>query len=114
MPTISQNVAYRRRKCYYAGYAGRTMNADEFNTGAVRTESPTTITWDVRPFGDKQGEAVDSYLHQRLMMLQMNAGGFGPRLVVLLCDSTANIPSSATTWLAELNAKGVATQLRRV
>lgn len=89
------------------------MNANEFNATAIRAEDPATITWDVRPFGDRQGEAVDFYLHQRLMMLQMNAGGFGPRLVVLLCDSTANIPDSATNWLNELNARGVATEIRR-
>jgi hypothetical protein len=89
------------------------MDANEFNATAVRAENPTTITFDVRPFGDKQGEAVDSYLHQRLMMLQMNAGGFGPRLVVLLCDPKASIPTTANSWLAELNARGVPTEVRR-
>ncbi len=89
------------------------MNASEFNATAVRTEDAATITWDVRPFGNRQGEAVDSYLHERLMMLQMNAGGFGPRLVVLLCDPVVNIPSSAANWLAELNARGIATEIRR-
>jgi hypothetical protein len=89
------------------------MNANEFNATAVRTEDPTTITFDVRPFGDRQGDAVDSYLHERLMLLQMRTGGFGPRLVVLLCDSKARIPSSVNGWLAELNARGIATDIRR-
>jgi len=90
------------------------MNINEFNDKAVRTEDARTVTFDVRPFGDKQGEAIDSYLHARLMAFQMNVGGFGPRLVVLLCDSTTKIPSSARAWLDELNARGVATEIRTV
>jgi len=87
------------------------MNTSEFNAKMVRSEDSTTITIDVRPFGDRQGEAVDSYLHDRLMALQMNAGGFGPRRIVVLCDSTANVPVSAKNWLAELNARGVPTDI---
>jgi hypothetical protein len=88
------------------------MDTNEFNSKAVRTEDQATITFDVRPFGDKQGDAVDSYLHARLMALQMNAGGFGPRLVVLVCSRSARMPGTVNSWLAELNASGVATEIR--
>jgi hypothetical protein len=66
------------------------MDMNEFNKAAVRTETASEITFDVRPFGDRQGDAVDSYLHARLLVGQ-NTGGIGmtPRLIVVLCDSSA-------------------------
>lgn len=89
------------------------MDMNEFNATAVRTADATTITLDVRPFGDRQGEAVDSYLHERVMHLNTTGIGTTPKPVVLLCDSSAQIPSSAFTWLANLNAGGQATEIRQ-
>jgi hypothetical protein len=88
------------------------MDMNEFNATAVRTENPNAITFDVRPFGDRQGEAVDSYLHAALGAVQMGVSTF-QRPVIVLCDSTAAIPDSASTWLATLNAQGVAMEIRR-
>jgi hypothetical protein len=73
----------------------------------VRTETATTVTLDFRPFGDRQGEEIDSYLHSALGNVQMGVGRFN-KPVILLCDSKAVIPDSAHRWLANLNAKGVA------
>lgn len=90
------------------------MDNREFKATARRSENESTITYDVRPFGNRQGEAADWYLHERLAQLEMGAGGFGPRLVVVLCDSKAEIPSSANRWLAGLNAKGAPHEIQRV
>ena len=88
------------------------MDMDEFNATAVRTEYPDVISFDVRPFGDGQGEAADSYLHAALGAVQIGVSTF-ERPVILLCDSTATTPDSANRWLAGLNAQGVAIEIRR-
>jgi hypothetical protein len=86
---------------------------NEFNKTAVRTETASEITFDVRPFGDRQGDAVDSYLHARCLVGQYTGIGMTSRLVVVLCDASANIPESSGRWLANLNAKGSPTEIRR-
>jgi hypothetical protein len=62
------------------------MDINEFNRTVLRTEDTSTVTFDVRPCGNRQGEAIASYLHEVLMALRMNVGTFGPRPTVLLCD----------------------------
>jgi hypothetical protein len=89
------------------------MDMNQFNKTVVRTETASEITFDVRPFGDQQGDAVDSYLHARLLVGQNTGIGMTTRLVVILCDAAAAIPQSAERWLAMLNAKGAPTEVRR-
>ena len=89
------------------------MNTKDFNSGAVHTETATEVRLDVRPFGNAQGEAIDSYLHDRVGALNMGVDTGGQRVVVLLHDSTAAIPASAHRWLAMLNASGAPTEIRQ-
>ena len=82
------------------------MDTTEFNKTAVRTETPNQITFDVRPFGARQGEAVDFYLHE--IGMQLNYGTFSTsRPIVVLCDANTTFPSTTNTWLAQVNARGV-------
>ncbi len=90
------------------------MNMDEFNRRAVRSEDNDSIIFDVRPFGVQQGEAVDCYLHDRVMGLQMGTAAIGSRTVVVNCDAAAQMPQSVDGWLAILNSQGVPTEIRRV
>lgn len=83
------------------------MDMNEFNATAKRSENETTIAFDVRPFGEKQGEAVDSYLHEALGAVQQGRSTFGSRPIVVLCDETAEIPATAQNWLANLRERGV-------
>lgn len=89
------------------------MDMNELNKTVVRTETQDEVCFDVRPFGDRQGEAIDSYLHERLASLGYGVATLGPKLVVLLHDSTARIPVSAYGWLDKLNASGARTELRQ-
>jgi hypothetical protein len=89
------------------------MNMDEFNKTAVRTDDGRTITFDVRPFGDRQGEAIDSYLHARLMHTGTTGIGNTSKHVVLLCDSVADVPNSARNWLLHLNNAGQSAEVRQ-
>ncbi len=88
------------------------MDMNEFNGTAVRTEAIATVTFDVRPFGERQGEAIDSYLHAAGMALQMNVFPHS-KPIVLMCDAKATIPPSADRWLANLHSQGVAIEIQR-
>ncbi|MHB8526666.1 MAG: hypothetical protein ACYDD2_10985 [Candidatus Acidiferrales bacterium] len=82
------------------------MNAGEFNVGVLKTEDDSKVTLDVRPFGQRQGEAIDSYLHDVGMALQMNAFR-QTKPIVVVCDSGTIFPATTKTWLAEVRRRGV-------
>jgi hypothetical protein len=88
------------------------MDMNEFNSKAVRTEDSGNVYFEVRAFGDAQGDAIDSYLHDALASVEGGFSTFGDRTVVLLCDATANIPPTANNWLQHLEAAGVAVEIR--
>jgi len=71
------------------------------------------LIFDVRPFGARQGEAIDTYLHARLMHANTTGIGNTCRLVVLLCDPSAEIPESAMTWIENLAESGQWAEIRR-
>ena len=91
------------------------MDMDEFKATAVRTEDAEHVYWDVRPFGDKQAEAIESYLHASLMSIQMGVSSFGSRTIVWLHDGkTGPLPPSIGTWTDELEARGVIVQTMQI
>ena len=47
------------------------MDIKEFNAKRVRTEDRWNVYLEVRPLGDRQGEAIDLYLHEALASLQI-------------------------------------------
>ena len=83
------------------------MDMNEFNSTAIRTEDREHVYFDLRPFGNRQGEAMDTYLHEAVMSIQMGVSSFGQRQIVLLTDASTIIPDSARTWLANLQVSGV-------
>jgi len=91
------------------------MDMNQFNSTAIRTEDNGRVYFDLRPFGNRQGEAMDSYLHEAVMSIQMGVSSFGTRQIVLLTDASVVMPDSARTWLASLQASGfsVAVEGRR-
>lgn len=89
------------------------MDMNEFNKTAVRTEDHATITFDVRPFGDRQGEAVDSFLTNWMMSLQANVASPPSRPLVVLCDSATVVTTNAERFLQLLKAKGIAIEIRK-
>jgi hypothetical protein len=87
------------------------MYTNEFRENVLRTETNSTLTLDVRPFGDRQGEAIDSYLHDVGMAVQMNR--FRPsKAIVLVCDSGVVFPATAHMWLANMQSRGVAIEIQ--
>jgi hypothetical protein len=91
------------------------MDMNEFEATAIRTEDADHIYWDVRPFGERQGEAIESYLHAGLASIEYGVSPFGSRIIVLLHDvKTGPLPPMVGTWTAELEARGVIVQTMRV
>jgi hypothetical protein len=89
------------------------MDSKEFNQGAKRTETASTVIFDVRGFGERQGEAIDSYLHDVGMAVQMNVFRHN-KPIVLVCDSDTSFPSTTETWLAGLHRQGVNVEIQQV
>ena len=90
------------------------MDMKEFNAGVIITQTATEVLRDLRPFSDRQGEAIDSYLHDLLAQAEHGGTGPGQRLWLLLHDSTAVIPQTAYTWLANLKTRGFSLEIRQL
>jgi hypothetical protein len=89
------------------------MDTNEFNGKVKGVPVGNELIFDVRVFGPRQGEAVDSYLHARLMGLNMGGIGATDNHVVLICDSVGDMPNTARNWLNNLNAAGQSTEIRQ-
>jgi hypothetical protein len=87
------------------------MDMHEFNRVVIRTEDIDHVHFDLRPFGDRQAEAMDSYLHEAVVSIHIGVSSFGERQIVLLTDASTVIPDSARTWLASLRASGVSVEV---
>jgi hypothetical protein len=83
------------------------MDMNEFNKTVVRSEDSEHVFFDLRPFGKRQAEAMDLYLHEAVVSIEVGVSTFGERQVVLVTDASTVIPGSARTWLAKLQAEGV-------
>lgn len=89
------------------------MDTKEFNDNVRRTETDSLLTLDVRPFGERQGEAIDSYLHGVGMAVQMDAFRHD-KPIVLLCDAQTVFPPTTNTWLTNVQRQGIAVEIQRV
>jgi hypothetical protein len=90
------------------------MDMKEFNATAIRTETTEELTLDVRPFGEKQGEAIDSYLHDLAQSVQYGVASSQSKPWVLIYDPSAVIPQSTQGWLKNLAASGRVIEMRSV
>ncbi len=89
------------------------MDSKEFNKVVKRTETASSVIFDVRGFGPRQGEAIDSYLHDVGMAVQMNVFRHN-KPIVLLCDSDTSFPATTETWLAGVRRQGVNVEIQHV
>ena len=89
------------------------MDIKEFNDVATSyLHGDDELILDVRPFGARQGEAIDSYLRNWLVQVCTSEMGNTNRLVVLLCDSTVEIPASARVLVETLASSGQFAEIR--
>lgn len=89
------------------------MDIQEFND-VVKPYShgDDELILDVRPFGSRQGEAVDAYLRARLVHVNTTGMGNTNRLVVFMCDADAQIPDAVMTEIENLAACGQWAEIR--
>ena len=87
------------------------MTATEFNETAIRTEDAVQITFDVRPFGDRQGEAVDFYLNDAGTAINFGTRSIVKPIVLLYGPGTVFLLTSRP-WLKSLASKGVPINLQ--
>jgi hypothetical protein len=86
--------------CYTA-----RMDYGEFSRTAPRIEDESSITFDLRPFGNRQGEVADWFLHEQAALRTIGIK-FSPKLLVLVCDAKAEIPDTVNEWLSGLSRLG--------
>ena len=82
------------------------MTEDEFKATATRTEDEKSVTYDVRPFGDKQQEAVAVYLGSLVFKLSVNALNTSKAVVLLVDDRFTSTPQ-LDGFVGKLKAAGL-------
>jgi hypothetical protein len=87
------------------------MNYDEIVKQA-RSETAAAVTFDMRKFPDAQGEALEIWLQNTGMGLQMGVLKH-TKPIILVCDSTTVVSPRAEQLLTALVAGGVAVQIQR-
>ena len=86
------------------------MDVTEYKRKRLRTEDNESIYLDLRPFGEKETDAIDFCLQETLAAVRH--GGPSKQKLVLICEPTTRIPSHAETWLLKLKELGQATEIR--
>jgi len=91
------------------------MEIPEFNRTAVSSEDSENIYFDLRPFGERQSEALDAYLNDALARLEINTNLVPEHPVVLQIDPTVELVDSSRNCLVHLRNAGLAisVQVRR-
>jgi hypothetical protein len=83
------------------------MDMNEFHQTAIPSEDSNYVYFDLRPFGNRQGEAADSYMRDALTTIQAGMRTSGERTVILVTDVSTVIPDTARDSLLELRNAGV-------
>ena len=88
------------------------MRIEEFNARRMRSETADAVYLDVRPFHDRQGEAIESYLGSCSGLLKLASQRRKMKKVVLLCDAGTLIPEVAHDWLKRFRAAGMRIEVK--
>jgi hypothetical protein len=78
----------------------------------VRFETKREIYLDVRPFGGRQVEAIETYLRAASLILDGGAKAKLLKPVVLVCDTGTEIPVTLRERLKEFKASGTRIEIR--
>ena len=81
------------------------MNYDEI-VKTARSEDPAAVTFDMRKFPEEQGDAVETFLLNTGLGVQMGVLKH-TKPIIVMCDSKATVSARAEQLLAALQAKGV-------
>jgi hypothetical protein len=87
------------------------MTEDEFKKTAKRTEDDTSVTYDLRPFGDQQQEAGALYLGSLIFKSSISSVNTSKK-VVLLADSRFEMTDQLDGFVEKMKAKGLSIEIR--
>ena len=76
------------------------------------THQDDELIFDVRAFGERQAEAIECYLEDRLRGVKTTGLADGGRLMVLLCDASVEISEKTMREMEELAARGLWMEIR--
>jgi hypothetical protein len=79
----------------------------------ARTENDHVVRFDMRKFPEEQGEALEVWLQNTGMGVQMSVFRH-TKPIVLLCDSSVEVSDRARQMLASLQSKAIAVQIQKV
>ena len=68
------------------------MTKDDFQQKAVRNETETAVSYDLRPFGNDQQEAAALFLGEQVFRLSVNALNTSKALVLVVDSKYQNTP----------------------
>lgn len=68
------------------------MTKDEFKQKAIRSETETTVSYDLRPFGNDQQEAAALCLGEQVFRLSIGALNTSKALVLVVDSKYQNTP----------------------
>ena len=86
----------------------KPMTLQEFNATAVRTNNADEELWDLRPFGDRQSEALEFWLG----LAQTQGDPFGKAHVVKV-EASLVLSQYARDSIAKLQEKSIVIGIRR-
>lgn len=90
----------------------KAMTYEQFKAQAARTATPTEVTYDLRPFGQEQQEAVAVYLGQ--LMLRLNMGTLKPTVpVIIITDERYESTEQLDGFVAKLAEAGLTVQFEK-
>jgi hypothetical protein len=87
------------------------MDLKQFKEKRLRTEDDEHIYLDVRPFGEQEGDAIEFCLRETLER-KRHVSTPAPKKIVLICEPTSKISSSANIWLTRLKEDGISAEIR--
>ena len=100
------------RKCQLPADDEETMTEADFKSRAVRTEQDTSVTYDLRPFADRQQAAVAWYLGWLVFRLSARILAAPSKAALLLVDSQFVITSQLRGFVRKLRAADIPVEIR--
>jgi hypothetical protein len=88
------------------------MTKDDFQQKAVRNETETAVSYDLRPFGNDQQEAAALFLGEQVFRLSVNALNTSKAVELIVSEQYESTPQ-LEAFTEKLNAAGQAISIRR-
>jgi hypothetical protein len=100
------------RRCQPPTSYEEAMTESNFKEAALRTEDEASVTYDLRPFGDRQQPAVAWYLGKLVFLLSARVPKAPPKAAILLVDARFEITSQLRSFVRKLKSADIPVEIR--